>query len=1187
MESHKVNSQQYWNDRFLTRDWEENKGQEQTRYFYSLLLKLLPDWLKTAVRQKQYSIVDFGCAQGQGIPLLAAELNSHIKGIDFSEHAILYAKEKYPQFHFEVADIWKYDKPTDVSILSNVIEHFPNPFELLDQVASITQKYMIVMVPLEEKNLMDEHCFTFLYQNIPTQIRDLQLVYFTEYDCRDDEEQLFLAKQVLALYSRDRKQNQCLTIGQVDGLLSMREQQAKEVRSYVKHYVQPVLEKFLYVKELESKNKALSDQMQQLKNTYELTAAENARIKNSRTYRIAEMQKALLDKLHLMGMCRFAISVRRCGVKESIRQWRAQKEISGLVREEWQLVSESAFNGKLSGETAHMLSYKKICRNELLKEWSDTTWEIAHILGHRRYKGIVVYPHAVHWEPVQRPQQFLRSFAKEGYLCFFCEWNTEGEGIREIEQNVVIVYGEEYLLAALQDQCPIVLMTYHRQAVFCDLLPHKVIWFDILDNLDFFAGAAEHGVSEIYDMMLKKADLVTYSADRLMRYAGGRKDAVKLNNGVCLEDFQTVSPDSRPIDEMERIKEKGSKIIGYFGAIEEWFDLRAVEYLLDHTEYEIVLIGRIGIDLGRIKNKRCHLIHALPYQELKHYARYFDVAMIPFIVNHLTNSVSPVKFFEYMALMLPVVSSDIHEMQQYQNEFVHIYHNYDEMVSSIRFLCSHKADTKLLHQIARQNTWEQRMDVVLAEMKKKPERLRAMANISSYGCIAAESVTFFKYDGTTYYSGGAERYLLDLDEVCRELGIQFRVYQYAEYDWVRFYQNVEVVGLGAKENDVNHYCASLTQEMESRFAVETAQSGALNIYSPFYILSRKDRIPSIGISHGISWDSEYNHYTDGNTFWQTNKGIIDAASYCDYMISVDTNTCNWFQTLDYHTGRKIRYVPNYVDHEEFYPKERDADLKDKIIITYPRRLYGARGLYVVLEILDDVLEAFPNVEFHFVGKGFEVDTRHVMKKIKKWGERVRWYSKTPDTMHEIYRYTDITLIPTMYSEGTSLSCLEALSSGNAVIATRVGGLPDLIISGYNGILAEPDQEAIRQAIFTLLENPEKMKYLKENAVKTAKAFSKIQWKTQWKQAIQRAIGDRKTAPYQEAVRCLIQLSAIEDLNKETVISVISDWLESGKYVYIACKNNPLKAKSYKRLQFINQDEDLYFQPEEMISAKTL
>ena len=64
---------------------------------------------------------------------------------------------------------------------------------------------------------------------------------------------------------------------------------------------------------------------------------------------------------------------------------------------------------------------------------------------------------------------------------------------------------------------------------------------------------------------------------------------------------------------MERIKENGSKIIGYFGAIEEWFDLRAIEYLLDHTEYEIVLIGRIGIDLERIKNKRCHLIHALPY----------------------------------------------------------------------------------------------------------------------------------------------------------------------------------------------------------------------------------------------------------------------------------------------------------------------------------------------------------------------------------------------------------------------------------------------------------------------------------------------------------------------------------------------------------------------------------------------
>ena len=88
MENNNINSRQYWNQRFMSGDWDQNMGQEQTYYFYSLLMKMLPDWFKTILRQSQYSIVDFGCAEGQGMPLLAAGLNSDIKGIDFSECAI-------------------------------------------------------------------------------------------------------------------------------------------------------------------------------------------------------------------------------------------------------------------------------------------------------------------------------------------------------------------------------------------------------------------------------------------------------------------------------------------------------------------------------------------------------------------------------------------------------------------------------------------------------------------------------------------------------------------------------------------------------------------------------------------------------------------------------------------------------------------------------------------------------------------------------------------------------------------------------------------------------------------------------------------------------------------------------------------------------------------------------------------
>ena len=58
-------------------------------------------------------------------------------------------------------------------------------------------------------------------------------------------------------------------------------------------------------------------------------------------------------------------------------------------------------------------------------------------------------------------------------------------------------------------------------------------------------------------------------------------------------------------------------------------------------------------------------------------------------------------------------------------------------------------------------------------------------------------------------------------------------------------------------------------------------------------------------------------------------------------------------------------------------------------------------------------------------------------------------------MPQVYRYADIVLIPTKAAEGTSLSCLEAMASGRAVIAGCVGGLSDLIVDGYNGLLLRP------------------------------------------------------------------------------------------------------------------------------------
>jgi glycosyltransferase involved in cell wall biosynthesis len=100
-------------------------------------------------------------------------------------------------------------------------------------------------------------------------------------------------------------------------------------------------------------------------------------------------------------------------------------------------------------------------------------------------------------------------------------------------------------------------------------------------------------------------------------------------------------------------------------------------------------------------------------------------------------------------------------------------------------------------------------------------------------------------------------------------------------------------------------------------------------------------------------------------------------------------------------------------------------------------------------------------------------------------------------MDEAYRLADITVIPTLQSEGTSLSCLEAMASGNAVIATNVGGLPNLILPDYNGLLIEPNLESLRDALLRLIEQPQLRIKLAKQGVEVAKTFDIEIWRSRW------------------------------------------------------------------------------------------
>lgn len=451
-----------------------------------------------------------------------------------------------------------------------------------------------------------------------------------------------------------------------------------------------------------------------------------------------------------------------------------------------------------------------------------------------------------------------------------------------------------------------------------------------------------------------------------------------------------------------------------------------------------------------------------------------------------------------------------------------------------------------------------------------PNGIYAFSNLDHVNSVKVITSTFFSFDGDNYYSGGAERYLIDLHYVCQKLGMKLRIYQKANFNFFRYYNNIEVVGISC-DNQKYNYEHEQNMEILNSYNEISQDKTKLNIYSSFLECYGKALSPSVGISHGVAWDYKENEYHNGNL--NDKEWIIESALSCDKVVSVDTNTANYFQTVDFKLGNTTNVVPNYVDIEEFKPDEKIGE-KDKIILLYPRRLYAPRGLYLVLDITDKLMSKYENIEIHFVGKGFKEDTDNIQEKIDRWGNnRIKMYNCPPDRMYEVYKNADISVIPTLYSEGTSLSCLEAMATGNAVIATRIGGLPDLIINNYNGKLIEPNANSLFDAICDFISDKELMNKCKKNAREVAKTFNKKIWIEKWEKIIldnAKKISKTKNIEYKTV---MIYVSD-ENLQSDELKKLILEQLMSQSLVFVV-NENVNKSDSYGRIQYIKDDSDLY------------
>jgi len=150
-----------------------------------------------------------------------------------------------------------------------------------------------------------------------------------------------------------------------------------------------------------------------------------------------------------------------------------------------------------------------------------------------------------------------------------------------------------------------------------------------------------------------------------------------------------------------------------------WFDYDLLrEVALQRRDLSFVLIGpnydnsfpRSG--LSQLPNVAW--LGPQPYPNLPDFLRYFDVTTIPFVVNDITHSTSPLKLFEYMAGGKPIVVTAMHETMRYEgvlvaNGAIEFSSKLDEALK----LATDPEYLAVIDRVARENTWNARAATIL------------------------------------------------------------------------------------------------------------------------------------------------------------------------------------------------------------------------------------------------------------------------------------------------------------------------------------------------------------------------------------------------------------------------------------------------------------------------------------------
>jgi glycosyltransferase involved in cell wall biosynthesis len=187
------------------------------------------------------------------------------------------------------------------------------------------------------------------------------------------------------------------------------------------------------------------------------------------------------------------------------------------------------------------------------------------------------------------------------------------------------------------------------------------------------------------------------------------------------------------------------------------------------------------------------------------------------------------------------------------------------------------------------------------------------------------------------------------------------------------------------------------------------------------------------------------------------------------------------EALDVFPADRIRTVYNSIDFQRFDSvipdglafRRKHGIPEDRPVVAQVSWIIPDKGIEDLLDAARIVLEQFPGVHFAFIGEGNFRQEYTERARAAGIGDRVTWTGMIRDPLTEgAFASTDIVCQMSRWEEVFGWVIAEAMAHSKPVVATRVGGIPEVVQDGESGFLVRRrDPAEMAERILTLLRDP--------------------------------------------------------------------------------------------------------------------